>query len=110
MFRISIACTTQHCRKIALPGSVGVNSMFSLVCALIRVSLSELNFMPHLESFRCKRKFEINFVKKDPIQPSNGVLPIHKLQFPFGSYRNGVCRALWAIMGSFEALGVCSLF
>ena len=25
-----------------------------------------------------------------------GVLPICKLLFPNGSYRNGVCRALWA--------------
>ena len=37
-----------------------------------------------------------NFSKKNPIQPLKGVLPICKLLFPNGSYRNWVCRALWA--------------
>ena len=50
--------------------------------------------MPHLESFMYKRKFEIKFLKKDPIQPPNGVHPIHKVLFPNGSSRNGVYRAL----------------
>ena len=31
------------------------------------------------------------------MQPPNGVLSIYKLPFPNGSYRNGVCRALWAV-------------
>ena len=39
----------------------------------------------------CKENFQ-----KSPIQPPNGVLLIFKLPFPIGSYRNGVCRALWA--------------
>ena len=47
--------------------------------------------MPHLGSFMCTWKSEINSVKKDPIQPSNWVLPIHKLPFPNGIYRNGFC-------------------
>ena len=34
--------------------------------------------------------------EKNPIQLPNGVLPICKLPFPNGSYRNGVCRGLWA--------------
>ena len=37
--------------------------------------------------------------KKSPIQHPNGAHPICKLPFPNGSYRNGVCRALWAIAG-----------
>ena len=53
-------------------------------------------FLPYLESFMCKRKFEKRNLKKYPIQPPNGVLPIGKLPFPNGSYRNGVCKALWA--------------
>ena len=55
-----------------------------------------------------ERKFEKKFLKKSPIQHPNGVLPICKLPFPNGSYRNGVCRALWA-KTSFDhkkALGV----
>ena len=34
---------------------------------------------------------------KNPIQPPNGELSIFKLSFPNGSYRNKVCRALWAV-------------
>ena len=30
------------------------------------------------------------------VETPNGVLLIFKLPFPNGSYRNGVCRALWA--------------
>ena len=37
------------------------------------------------------------FFKKNLIQPPNGVLPIYKPKFPNGSYRNGVCIALWAL-------------
>ena len=60
------------------------------------VNLIKVHFLPHLESFILERKFEkINF-KKHPIQPPNGVLSICKLLFPNGSYRNGVCRGLWA--------------
>ena len=35
--------------------------------------------------------------QKSPLQTSNGVLLIFKLPFPNGSYRNRVCRALWAM-------------
>ena len=58
----------------------------------------KIDFLPHLESFMCKQKFESKFFIKNPIQSHNGVLPICKLPFPNGSYRNGVCRALWAII------------
>ena len=60
------------------------------------VQLMKIHFLPHLESFMWERKFEKKFFKKSPIQPPNGVLLIFKLPFPNGSYRNGVCRALWA--------------
>ena len=45
-----------------------------------------------------ERKFEKNFFKKSPMQPPNGALLIFKLPFLNGSYRNGVCRALWALL------------
>ena len=54
-------------------------------------------FLPHFESFIWERKFEKRFIKEYPIHSPNGVLPICKLPFPNGSYRNGVCRGLWAI-------------
>ena len=56
----------------------------------------KMYFLPHLESFMWERKFEKKFFKKSPIQPPNGVLFIFKLPFLNGSYRNGVCRGLWA--------------
>ena len=62
----------------------------------------KIHFLPHLESFMCKRKFENKFFKKDPIQPPNGELPICRLPFPNGSYRNGVYRALWAESGKYS--------
>ena len=61
------------------------------------VQLVKIHFLPHLESFVWERKFEKKFFLKDYIQTPNGVLLIFKLQFPNGSYRNGVCRALWAL-------------
>ena len=61
------------------------------------VQLIEIHFLPHLESFMWERKFEKKFFKKSHIQTPNGVLLIFKLPFPNGSYRNGVCRALWAL-------------
>ena len=60
------------------------------------VQLIEIHFLPHLESFMWEQKFEKKFFKKSHIQTPNGVLLIFKLPFPNGSYRNGVCRALWA--------------
>ena len=39
---------------------------------------------------------------KSHIQTPNGVFLISKLPFPNGSYRNAVCRALWAM--SFQKL------
>ena len=62
------------------------------------VQLIKIHFLPHLESFMWERKFEKKFFKKSHIQTPNGVLLIFKLPFPNGSYRNGVCRALWAKM------------
>ena len=62
------------------------------------VQLIRIHFLPHLESFMWERKFKKNIFKKSPIQPPNGVLLIFKLPFPNGSYRNGVCRALWAYL------------
>ena len=53
--------------------------------------------MLHLESFMWERKFEKKFFKKSHTQTPNGVLLIFKVPFPNGSYRNGVCRALWAL-------------
>ena len=44
-----------------------------------------------------KGKYEKNFFKKSPIQPSNGVLSICKLPFLNGSYCNWVCKTLWAL-------------
>jgi len=61
------------------------------------VQLIKIHFLPHLESFIWKQKFEKNFFKKSPTQPPNWVLPICKLPFPNGSYHSGVCRALWAL-------------
>ena len=57
-----------------------------------------MNFMFHLESLMCKQKFEIKFFEKDPIQLPNGVHSIHKIPFLNGSYRNGVGKALWAMI------------
>ena len=57
----------------------------------------EIHFLPHLQSFMWKRKFEKTFLKKSLIQPPNGVLSISKPPFLNGSYRNGVWRALWAL-------------
>ena len=37
------------------------------------------------------------FFLKSHIQPPNGVYLVFKLPFPNGSYRNGVCRGLWAL-------------
>ena len=62
------------------------------------VQLIKIHFLPHLKSFMWEQKFEKNFFKKSPIQPPNGVLSICKLPFSNGSYRNGVCRALWALV------------
>ena len=61
------------------------------------VQLITIHFLSHLKSFMWERKFEKKFFKKSHIQTPNGVLLIFKLPFPNGSYRNGVCRALWAI-------------
>ena len=66
------------------------------------VQLIKIHFLPHLESFMWERKFEKEFFKKSPIQTPNGVLLIFKLPFPNGSYRNRVCRALWALSWSFK--------
>ena len=66
------------------------------------VQLIEIHFLPHLESFMWERKFEKKFFKKSHIQTPNGVLLIFKLPFPNGSYRNGVCRALWAMTVNFN--------
>ena len=63
---------------------------------LQHVQFIKAYFLPHLESFIWERKFEKRNFKKYPIQPPNWVLPICKLPFPNGSYRNGVCRGLWA--------------
>ena len=60
------------------------------------VQLIKINFLPHLESFMWEQKFEKKFFKKSHIQTPNGVVLIFKLPFPNGSYRNWVCRALWA--------------
>ena len=60
------------------------------------VQLIKIHFLPHLESFMRERKFEKIFFKKSHLQTPNVVLLIFKLPFPNGSYRNGVCRALWA--------------
>ena len=38
------------------------------------------------------------FSKKVLYNTINGVLLIFKLPFPNGSYHNGVCRALWALL------------
>ena len=61
------------------------------------LQLIEIHFLPHLESFMWEWKFEKKFFKKSLMQPPNGAQPICKLPFPNGSYRNGVCRGLWAI-------------
>ena len=61
------------------------------------VQLIKIHFLPHLESFIWERKFEKKFFKKSHTQTPNGVLLIFKLPYPNGSYRNGVCRALWAL-------------
>ena len=66
------------------------------------VQLIKIHFLPHLESFIWERKFEKKFFKKSHIQTPNGVLFIFKLPFPNGSYRNGVCRALWAMIWKVE--------
>ena len=72
----------------------------------------KIHFLSHLESFMWKRKFEKKFFKKYPIQPSNGVLLIFKHPFSNGSYRNGVCRALLAILFGWKSFCtlVCSNF
>ena len=49
-----------------------------------------------------KQKFENNYFKRNLIQPSNGELSICKLLIPNGSYRNGVCRALWALTTTWQ--------
>ena len=70
------------------------------ICWGLPVQLAQfikIHFLLHLESFKCKRKFENKFFKKSPIQPPNGVFPVYKLLFPNGSYCNGVYRALWAL-------------
>ena len=61
------------------------------------VQLIKMHFLPHLESLIWERKFEKKLIKKSHIQPPNGGYLIFKLPFPNGSYRNGVCRGLWAI-------------
>ena len=68
------------------------------------VQMIKMYFLPHLESIMWERKFEKKFFKKSLIHPPNGVLPICKLPFQNGSYRNGVCRALWALIE--PALGI----
>ena len=60
------------------------------------VRLIKIHFLPHLESFMWEQKFEKNFFKKSHIQTPNGVLLVFNLPFPNRSYRNGVCRGLWA--------------
>ena len=75
------------------------------------VQLIKIHFLPHLESFMWERKFEKKFFKKSLIQPPNGVFFIFKLPFPNGSYRNGVCRALWALHPKRSTpFGVCTWF
>ena len=69
----------------------------------------KIDFLAHLESFMCKWKFESESFKKNPIQPPNGVLPICKLPFPNESYRNGVCRALWALILAHFQTGVLAI-
>ena len=61
------------------------------------VQLIKVHFLPHLESFMWERKFEKKFFKKSHIQTPNGVLLTFKLPFSNESYRNGACRALWAM-------------
>ena len=58
-----------------------------------------MHFLSHLESLCENRNLKTNFSKKNHIQSPDGVLPIRKLPFLNGSYRNGVCRALWAYSG-----------
>jgi len=58
-------------------------------------TVQKIHFLPHLESFMSKQKFEIKFFKNNPIEPPDGVLPICRLLFPNGGYCNGVCRAPW---------------
>ena len=70
----------------------------------------KIHFLPHFEYFMCKQKFQSQFLKKDQTQPSNGVLPTWKLQFPNGSYRNGICWALWAILLILKLVKVVNLF
>ena len=50
---------------------------------------------PIAQNVRTKIYEEV-YQKKSYTNP-NGVLFVFKLPFPNGSYRNGVCRALWAI-------------
>ena len=56
-----------------------------------------IHFLPHLESLYGNGNLKKGISKKYPIQPPNAVPSISKLPFPNGSYRNGVCRALWAL-------------
>ena len=60
----------------------------------------KIYFLPHLESFMSKRKFESKFFKKNPIQPPNGVLPICKLPFSNGSYPNNGLQSTLGIVSS----------
>ena len=66
--------------------------------------IHEIDFLPHLESFMCKQKFENKFFKKYPIQPPNGELPICRLPFPNGSYHNGVYRTFCALFVQFTSI------
>ena len=66
----------------------------------------KIYFLPHLESFMRKQKVENNISYTTP----NRVLSICKLPFQNGSYRNGVCRELWALsLSYFSKYGLFSV-
>ena len=93
-------CLMELCLECSATG-MGQFPICKLKWDLLRTSVTactliKIHFLPHLESFMWERKK--NFFKTSHIQTSNGVLLIFKLPFPNGSYRKGVCRALWAEM------------
>ena len=64
--------------------------------SVIACTIHKSTFSAQFRIFYVKMEIWYKIFQKNRIQPPYGVLPICKLLFPNGSYRNGVCRAFWA--------------
>ena len=78
--------------------------------SVIACTIHKSTFSAQFRIFYVKMEIWYKIFQKNRIQPPYGVLPICKLLFPNGSYRNGVCRALWALSANKNPFSSCRIF